>query len=415
MNILVTNLHSAKNLGDAAILEVTLEGILKVFPDASISLAANDPLSWKPFADENIRILPSICTWVADCIHGDWRRYPLRMPYFLVLLLFSVAANRLFGTQLLFGSQNKRDLLCSYYEADLVLSCGGGNFYAHHSPSPALIWSLLTLLFAAGLRKPIIMLPQSVGPIVGDAQQRFTRFVLRQVDFMMLREQSSIEFVTRRLRLPQQPTLIPDLAFGLKIKEDNPASIKDDPALKIGVTIIDRHAQEKQFNYQEHYEDALVDLLTTFSRSHNASISIFVQCSGPSADQNDTYAAQRIINRLSGIDKVYLFDEFDNPGQLKAAIHEMDIFISSRLHSGIFALSGGIPLLLIGYQPKACGTMELYDLSEYCIQIENITNESLSVIFDELFTHRELISGKIKSKHQDIITQLTDWTSILQV
>ena len=384
MNILITNLHSARNLGDAAILEVTLKGLIQVFPNATITLAANDPDSWQIYASAQTTILPSLCTWAADCKYGDWRRISFRTPYYLFLLFISFIAFRLLGFRFLFGNQKQRALLIAYFEADLILSCGGGNFYAHHSPSPALIWALITLGFALGLNKTIIMLPQSIGPIEGRVQQWFTRLILGHVSCMMLREPKSIEYISQQLNISLLPVLMPDLAFGLAKGECENKTIMNDPLMKIGVSVIDRHAQESRFNFQNKYEDALVNLIISFDKKNDISVYIFVQARGPSKDQDDTHAAHRLYKRIQGLKHIHILDQFEYPLQLKAAYGEMDIVIGSRLHSGVFALSCGVPLLLISYQPKASGTMELFDLDKYCLQINNLSNESLIMTFDDL-------------------------------
>ena len=43
MRILIINVHSALNLGDDAIMAATLEGIRAHYPDAVVTISANDP------------------------------------------------------------------------------------------------------------------------------------------------------------------------------------------------------------------------------------------------------------------------------------------------------------------------------------------------------------------------------------
>ena len=146
MNILIVNLHSALNLGDDAIMQATLRALKESFPEAIITAAANDPDSWRKYTD--ISVVGSLAWWVIDRSRGAWRwRKPHAIMY-AGLLALAIGLYRSLNVKFLFGSAEQRRLLTAYYSADLVLSCGGGNFYAHRPLSIAFIWSLLTLATA---------------------------------------------------------------------------------------------------------------------------------------------------------------------------------------------------------------------------------------------------------------------------
>ena len=368
MKILLLNLHSALNLGDDAIMQTTLRTLREAQPDAQIAVAANDPGSWQKYGD--IEVLSSLATGVADPAQGRWRKRVFLMPLTAGLLLWATAGYRLLGARIQWGTPEQRRLLTCYYDADLVLSCGGGNFYAHRSLSPALIWALLTLAFAVGLGKPVVMLPQSFGPIDGRFQRRLARWTFNRVRLIMARERRSIAFVTDTLRVETPVVLVPDLAFGLAQHGVRP--LRHAP-LRIGVTVIDRGAQSSSFRGQQGYEDTLVTLLVRLAHEHDAQIHIFCQCYGPSPDQDDRLVARRVYERITqrGVE-TNLHISFRDARDIIAAYGELDLLIGTRMHTGIFALCNAVPVLLIGYQPKACGVMASFDLDRYCCDIMNL-------------------------------------------
>ena len=76
----------------------------------------------------------------------------------------------------------------------------------------------------------------------------------------------------------------------------------------------------------------------------------------------------------------------------------MDYFVGTRMHSNIFSLSEGIPCLAISYDPKTDGIMELFDLSDYVIDINEIDTKKLVQTFKKLVQNQEKVKSKIDKK-----------------
>lgn len=420
MNILITNLHSARNLGDDAIMYETVAGLKKVFPSARITLAATDPESWYKYGkDQSIEIVGSLTTWVVYLKDGRWHARLSAAPTYFPLLILAALLYRFFRIKFVFGSQEKRRLLSAYYAADLVISCGGGNFYAHFWISPFFLLSLTALGMAVALGKRIILLPQSIGPIRGWLQRWLARSVLNRVDKIMVRERRSMEFAQTVLGITTPLILIPDLAFAPTPLEDPPVSLKGaQSGLKIGVTVIDRAAQTRNKAFttakQEAYERALVSALFEISQKYDVTIYLFSQCSGPNFAHDDRRALYRIYLRLNalGVPPI-LLDTYDDFLKLKSAYACMHCIIGSRMHTAIFALGLGVPIILIGYQPKALGVMEYFDLSQFCYEIEALEGEQLAADLSKLIENREEIRQAILQRYSEIQIQLQRWVYII--
>ncbi|MFZ5917802.1 MAG: polysaccharide pyruvyl transferase family protein [Chloroflexota bacterium] len=414
MNILLIHLYSAQNLGDDAIMYETLRGLNEIYPDARVTLAASDPDSWRKY--RGVMTVGSLTTWVARLDEGRWRARVLAVPLYLFLLTLSVLLHRFFRLRLLFGSEEKRRLLLAYYTADLVLSCGGGNLYAHAPLSPFFLWSLLTLALALGLGKRVIMLPQSVGPIEGRFQRMAARLLFDRVAWMLLREQRSIDFVQRVMHLRRQPVLLPDLAFGPTPAVASPVDLagsQDGP--RIGVTVIDRAVQVRAFSGQETYEAAVASALIRLSRDRGASLYLFSQCNGPNLAHDDRWAVRRLYHRLQeqGVGAA-VFDAFDSSLALKSAYASMDCLLGSRMHSAILALSGAVPVVLIGYQPKSFGVMESLGLEQYCCDIETVTADRLYEMVCQALDNRAQIAQFVAARYAETQARLREWTRYLE-
>ncbi|MGB9880926.1 MAG: polysaccharide pyruvyl transferase family protein [Anaerolineae bacterium] len=417
MNILIINLHSARNLGDDAIMYATLEGLKETFPSARIILAANDPRSWERYRcrDASVEVVGSLTTWVAYLKRGYWHARWSAVLIDVPLLILAALFYRLLRIRFLWGSQEKRRLLSAYYDADLVISCGGGNFYAHFWISLFFLVSLAALGLAIIMDRKVVMLPQSIGPIKGWLQRQLTRTLLNRVNKIMVREPRSLEFIQNALCLRKQAVLVPDLAFTFTPTEHSSVRLQDlQSGLKIGVTIIDRAAQVKGKVFtaaqQEIYEEALVAALGEISRKYGATIYLFPQCTGPDFAHDDRQALHRVFLRLyeQGT-PVVLFDEFSNFLELKAVYALMDCIVGSRMHTAIFAISLGIPVILISYQPKSIGMMEYVGLGRFCYEIGFLDQDRLVSGLSELIENRDKIKKMIRERYSEIQERLQRW------
>lgn len=413
MRILILNVHSALNLGDDAIMQATLRGLKAVFSEAQITVAANDPVSWKKYHE--IQVVGSLATWLADPAHGQWRKRAYLMPVTLVLLMTAVFFYRLFRLRLIWGTPSQRSLLAAYYDADLVLSCGGGNFYAHRPLSPALVWALLSLDFALALGKPVAMLPQSFGPVVGSAQRLLARWTFSRARLIMVRERRAGSFLREVLRVKTPIILLPDLAFGLSADKPHGGTNNKTSRRQIGVTAIDRGAQDPGFGGQMHYEKALIALLTRLANEENVEIHVFCQSFGPSLDQDDRPVALRLHQQLrqNGVDAALRID-FRSADEIKAAYSQLNMVIGTRMHTGIFALSSGVPVLLIGYQPKACGMMATLELERYCCDIRDVDADVLFELAYEILAHEHELRAQIAERLPEISLQANKWPEYIR-
>ena len=412
MKILIVNLHSALNLGDDAIMHATLDGLRRAFPGARIAAAANHPRSWDKF--EDLEAIGSFTTWAYQLQDNRWHGRQRLIPFILLGTPLLALAYRVLHLRILIGNEEERRLLKAYYDADLVLSCGGGNFYSHKRLSVFLLLGLLALAFPTWLGKRTVMLPQSVGPIEGDLQRRMARHVFNRVDLLLLREARSVEFVRNVLHIRSPFRQLPDLAFDLVCSADSSAK-RTGEALRIGLTVIDRAAQQGDFARQQQYESSLVELCAQLAADYTIDLTIFCQVYGPTLDQDDRRAARRLEAALAERNiTVTRQDDFTDAREAIAAYAKLDLMIGSRMHAGIFALLCGVPTLLIAYQPKALGMMAALGLAPYCLDIGAVDPNMIVSRAESLLHERSAVCSTALLGVRDIRQQLAGWENLLK-
>jgi len=98
-------------------------------------------------------------------------------------------------------------------------------------------------------------------------------------------------------------------------------------------------------------------------------------------------------------------DEPWSSDELQAAYGQMDLFIGTRLHSNIFALTAGTPVLAIAYYYKTHGVMQMLGLSDWTIDIAAVDSETLTGLLEKLWSHRQEIHLHLASKLPEVQQQ----------
>jgi polysaccharide pyruvyl transferase WcaK-like protein len=122
---------------------------------------------------------------------------------------------------------------------------------------------------------------------------------------------------------------------------------------------------------------------------------------GPTPDENDFIGIERVIDTIGDQmnNKIHYINRELQPSELKACYGMMDLFVASRLHSGIFSLAMFVPTLFIGYLHKTVGVLEAIHLNDYHIDLKNVDKENLLEKVIDMWSNRFILS---KTLHNEI-------------
>lgn len=404
MKILIVNVHSVRNAGDDALLQAAIQQLRAQFADATFTLAMNDPLGYA--GDE--QVVDSLIHWFrrADFQGPIWQAWRWwAMPWRLFQLGTSAAWYRWTGEPMTWGlTAAQRELLQAYSTADLVVSCPGGYLYSTGKLGLWLLVTLLTLAYGVWLGKPVYLLPQTIGPIQNGWERRLLRRLLPQMRQIYVRDDYSRQVLQASGVEHGQLVLTPDLAFGFQTP-DQSAGVTllqelgidltaDQPLL--GVTLINWGALESSFQGQTAYEAAVAQAIRAFLGNHGGRAILFAQVRGPRTIEDDRVPARRVQTLLQDLgQQVVVVEQAVTTAQLKAAYAHMTIFIGSRLHSNIFALTGGVPVIAIAYLPKTHGVMSMLGLSQWVVDIDQVDGIALATLVETLYAERAAVRTQI--------------------
>jgi colanic acid/amylovoran biosynthesis protein len=420
VNILVTNSHSVRNAGDRVLLEVTLEELRANFPDANFTVAI-DSLNGVEEMDAGAHYVGAFMSWFRTEENGrerwDWRRLPA-LPWWAIQSLMMGLTARLIGRPWPQPRDvGRRRLLWAYCQSDLIVSCPGNFFYSGGGPGIAFLLHVVALGFGWLLGKPLYMMPQTIGPITRRRERWLLMWLLRRMRFVALRDERSLAPVLMAGVPPERCHILADSAFlfrgsgdlspfmplispedgEIRQNEPVPSLAARRPRPYLGVTVIDWGIKNRNFTGQETYERAVSAAVEDFLARHGGSAFIFPQVTGPSLADDDRIPARRVAGLVNtGQSHMVQIDATLTPGQLRAAYGQMDVFLGARLHSNIFALTTGTPVLAVAYQYKTNGVMGMLGLSEWVVNIEDARASRLSERLEALWQRRAEVGALIQ-------------------
>jgi colanic acid/amylovoran biosynthesis protein WcaK/AmsJ len=388
-NVLIINGYTWNNKGDSAIVLGMARAIRHHIPDAEITF-----LTFTPEIDRIHYV-----HWRIQTHTNVLNPYPIRRTMFQTLLhrgpaLGMQLASGLIGRGIVPGSAVDLSLQ-KYKQADVVVGCGGGYLGGNKLPS---LLHLYGLWLGRRFHKPTVLYAHSVTPFRNRALEAATKYVLNRLDFLLCREQLTYKYL-QGIGIKSPLRIIPDAAFLMESVSPDRAErmiesygipLKDRPL--VGITVRNWHfpgIRNKDFQINA-YKSAISEFVQFAVQELNARVIFFPQVIFAPYDDDRTVSLE-IINSLPQFfrSRVQVILDDLSPPDIKGMIGCMDLFVGTRMHSNIFALSQHVPCVAIAYESKTRGIMEMLGIPEQVINIENISASTLKTIAGEALLNRE--------------------------
>lgn len=222
-------------------------------------------------------------------------------------------------------------VMTALVHCDLLLS-GGGSLIQDLTSVRSSLYYLGILAAATLLRRKVAVAGQGIGPIRSGLVRKLTQIVLSGVDYISLRDQGSVEYLSN-IGVPQsQIRLGADLAFlqsSPGVRECEPAVAKRWPVV---VVVPPRRRAEPHLAWP----GLLIDgLATSIRRERQLTVVAF--------QPGDTVQLR---------DGQVLRPPAADPVQADRIIRGASVVVSCRLHGLVLAVRAGVPCIAVGSDPK---------------------------------------------------------------
>ena len=253
---------------------------------------------------------------------------------------------------------------------------------------------------AAWLGTPAVHYTASYGPV----GQRWMKMAVRQVlgrccSLVFCREELSRRYLVdcgvaaAKLRvapdtgllMPAQRVSVPELDAGR-------------PCLGISVS----HQIKRQWKAAVPYLDLMADFCDRAVRQHQ--VQVLLIPNELADDQYDDRAVARdILARVHEKSAIRLFpaEQYSGPEQ-KGAIAQCDLFVASRYHSIVAALSMAVPTVVIGWHHKYAELLELFGQTGVGLSSEDCTPDALWNVAAAVWNRRNDVRLELQAKQAGV-------------
>jgi polysaccharide pyruvyl transferase WcaK-like protein len=263
--------------------------------------------------------------------------------------------------------------------SDVVVLAGGGYlFSATRKVNASLIHSLAIIWLAVLSRKPIVMMPQSIGPLRGRFDRWIVKRTLSKVGPIVVREGAAYAEVEQLLH-SATTSLVPDVAlygWGAKARRERPRV--PTARRRVGIVVMDwTWARAAPPDELTRYVRKLVTLIESLE-AHAVDSLLLGGSNLPQANQDDMIVVRRIAELAIERGGRPTIAEMSDPETFRLLLRTLDVVIGTRLHSCLLALASGVPAIALGYQPKSGGTYDLLGIGELCYDVQTFDPVALA-------------------------------------
>lgn len=287
-------------------------------------------------------------------------------------VLFSVNSDRELArmTQLLdltdtkvrtlpFRHKNPRSMLRSFQEmksCDLILDFTGGDSFSDIYGVKRLLRKLLHKQMAITSRTPLILAPQTYGPLTSRAASPWFVHVVERAAEVFTRDDLSAEFL-RRLT-DREPLVATDVAVTLPW-DPGLHRLPETTRRRIGLNVSGLlwnggYTGDNQFNLTTDYRSFCHSLVTALQQdgSEVHLVPHVLAREWESPEEDDVRAS---VQLQESHPECTLAPRFESPVEAKSYISQLDAFIGSRMHATIASFTSGVPTVPVAYSRKFAG------------------------------------------------------------
>lgn len=386
MNILLVDAFSAQHIGNAALVDSTLEQLKTQFPQAQFTVLAFDPASIA-----NLSGCRTIETLIGGSLAGYSKLKKVRwiiresLGMFLNTLNFCILKRmHLFINPYRYSfSSHKRSAIKAYLDADIVISISGEALQDRLWKS--IPFFLYGYWMARKMGKIVAIFPQSIGPIKRKFTKFIVRYVLNQCDLVFPRDCLSLGTVEALGIHAERVHLVPDVAVNQPYVSSSVAKqllrangVKLNRRPLVGVTI----SKWKETDYQK-YLTVIKNLCYFITEDMKGTVVLFSPNMPFPGEISDWELAQALYESLLIKENVILLSRTYTPREFKGMLGELDLFISTRMHATILATMIGTPTITINTQPKVRGYMEMIHQEARACEIKDFTIENAKKLVED--------------------------------
>jgi colanic acid/amylovoran biosynthesis protein len=400
-DILLINTNCSWNKGSAAQVSSVIDTFNEVLPNAQFTLLSECfELDFAPCKRYGINIV------------GSKNNQPFSKQAFVFRL--AQATDRLFRS-MLWSTLNSiginanrllsNPILKQYQKADLVIDLSGDTL---SDRGATCIYSIFHTLTAVFLKKKTIAFSQSIGPF-STFTTPLVRYCLNHLDLIVIRETETLNILKNIGVKNPNLKLAAEIAFLLKPAPPQRVAeiFAKEKVNQTSAPLIGLGTNELVYTLFKSDGDAYIKFLAKIAdyliEKFGARVLLISHVIvPPSIAHDDRFIANKVREVSKNKDKISILQQDYSAEELKGIIGTCDLFIGTRMHSDIAALSMCVPTVAIGWSHKYFGMMKLLNQEAYSCDVRFTTFAEVIQTITNAWENRE----ELKKSLQQAVVEL---------
>lgn len=390
--------YDTGNYGVRVLLSGAVEALATTIPNTEVAILdyGYSPAKWT----ESLPAQEPTSLELID-LRFTWRAY---LPNNVFSLLCFACLARLIPVrrlrEVILGCNQR---LKAVLRADACLSLAGGDSFSDIYGFYRFLYATVGQILVIVMGRPLILLPQTYGPFKSVLAKRIARFICRRAKLIYSRDLEGLSTVELLVKGATSKTqYVPDLGFAM-----TPEPVGDEIVeqfrqwKKSGVLVgfnISRllymggYTRRNMFGLREDYPVLVRKILGFLAEEVEAQVLLVPHVGGESESLESERVLCRQINRDMHDkypDRIHYIDEDLNHKQMKTVIGQCDVFVGSRMHACIAAVSQCVPTLGLSYSLKFAGVMKSVGCGVRVVELRTTNAESVCRAIQQVVEQRE--------------------------
>jgi polysaccharide pyruvyl transferase WcaK-like protein len=257
-------------------------------------------------------------------------------------------------------------------------------------------WSLIAKI----ARCKLLLVSVGAGPLYSMFGRWLVKLILSLADFRSYRDNSTRQYLTSIGFRADTDRVYPDLAFSLPESLIPHQDTKKNRRSVVGIGVMGYAGKYSVERPREREYISYLNNLVRFAewllvQEYDVRLLIGDLC--------DTHAREEfrglLRKRISANYQERLVDQpIDSVENLLSQIVETDFVVATRFHNVLLSLLCYKPVISISFHHKCESLMRGMGLSEYCLNINNLTSDQLVRLFRDLERNNDTIKPSIRAK-----------------
>jgi polysaccharide pyruvyl transferase WcaK-like protein len=226
----------------------------------------------------------------------------------------------------------------------------------------------------------VMQIASGIGPVKKETNRKLTEKVInKSVDIITLREEKSLrELKNMNITVPVELTADPAVSLeGESTERISEIFAKSNIPFEDYICVAVREWKKATPHFESHMAKAMDYIFEKYKKNI-----VFVPMQYPT----DLGISQKISKKMKN--KSYVIDKETTISEVIGIIGHSSLVVAMRLHSLVYAVSCGVGVIALKYDPKIDGFME-YFRQAYIADVTTVTEEELKNLADRYFANEE--------------------------